>query len=357
MRHRICSYRAHWEAAGGTLTIKPFLTRALFERRLTFGPLATHFKSAHMAFCTARLLVRLATVSNYDVVIIHRECFPLGGAWFEKAIARLNPCTIFDVDDALWLPMPLMVNQRSFLWDPERVAQTISACAAVVAGNAYLRSYAGPRNALVKVIPTPYRDLGGAAAVDAPGKVPIIVWIGNVGNEEYLELVREPLERLAREHAFVLRIIGSREATRVRMAGVKIEVLEWREEREREWLLECAIGIMPLHDRDYERGKCSFKLVQYLSAGMPVVASPIGMNTDVVADGETGLLAATPEEWYRALGRLLADPALRRSMGARGYETYRRRFTHAANAELWLQLFRRFRRGPAAKPEMTREAA
>ena len=349
MRHRICTYRRHWEAAGVELTVKPFLTRDLFRRRRNFGALAALYKTALVAFCTLRLLARLATVWRYDVVIIHREAFPLGGSWFERRIARFNPRTVLDIDDALWMPMPLTINQRRYLWDPQRVSQTIFACAAVVAGNAFLRGYAGPRNAMVKVIPTPYADLGGHAAVaPPPGKAPVIVWIGNVGNEEYLELVREPLERLAREHDFVLRVIGSREASRVRMRGVKIEVLEWREERERQWLLECAIGIMPLHDREYERGKCAFKLIQYLSAGMPVVASPVGMNCEVVSPGVNGYLASTPDEWYDALSRLLRDAPLRGEMARRGYEDYRQRFTPQANARLWLEIFRRLRPGRLA---------
>jgi glycosyltransferase involved in cell wall biosynthesis len=131
---------------------------------------------------------------------------------------------------------------------------------------------------------------------------------------------------------------------------VNVQVMEWREERERQWLLECDIGIMPLHDRDYERGKCSFKLVQYFSAGMPVVASPVGMNREVVTPGVNGFLASTPDEWYAALDRLLADATLRRQMGQRGYERYRERFTPQANAELWLDIFRRLRPGRLAAP-------
>lgn len=343
MRHRICTYREAWAAAGVRLEVKPFLTRELFRRRRTFGAWATLFKAAHMAFCTLRLLARLATVGRYDVVIIHREAFPLGGSWFEEAIAWLNPRTVFDIDDALWLPMPLTVDQRRFLYSPERVSRAMSSCAAVVAGNAFLRSYAGSRNALVPVIPTPYRDLGGRAATGPEAPRPVIVWIGNVGNEEYLEVVREPLERLARKHDFVLRVIGSRDAAKLRMDGVDIEVLEWREDREAEWLLGSAIGIMPLHDREYERGKCSFKLVQYFSAGMPVVASPVGMNSEVVVEGVNGFLATTPDDWYRALDRLLSDPGLRVALGRRGYQGYLERFTPKSNARRWLELFARLR--------------
>jgi len=343
VRHRICAHEPAWRKAGIDLVLKPFLTQALFRRRRAFGFWATLYKTAHMAFCTVRLLARLVTVPSYDIVIIHREAFPLGGAWFERFVTRQNPRTVFDIDDALWLPMPLQVDQRRLLWDSDRVSQTISACAAVVAGNAFLRAYAGPRNATVKVIPTPYGDLGGTAVGAARGRRPIVVWIGNVGNEEYLEIVRRPLERLAAEHDFVLRVIGSREARRLRIQGVNLEILEWHEDREREWLLECAIGIMPLRDREYEQGKCAFKLVQYFSAGMPVVASPVGMNNDVVAHGANGFLATSDEDWYQALGRLLTDAELRTRMGACGYETYRERFTPERTARLWLEVFRRLR--------------
>lgn len=180
------------------------------------------------------------------------------------------------------------------------------------------------------------------------------MWIGNVGNEEYLELVREPLERLARRHDFVLRVIGSRDASRLRFEGVRIEALEWREDREREWLLGSAIGIMPLFDREYERGKCAFKLVQYLSAGLPVVASPVGMNVEVVRDGHNGFLAADGEAWFAALDRLLSDPGLRREMGARGHALHGEQFTPAANARKWIDVFRTLRPAGAVAPSVVR---
>jgi glycosyltransferase involved in cell wall biosynthesis len=114
---------------------------------------------------------------------------------------------------------------------------------------------------------------------------------------------------------------------------------------------------MPLHDRDYERGKCAFKLVQYLSAGMPVVASPIGMNSEVVGHGENGFLAAGEDEWFDALDRLLSDAALREAMGARGYARYRERFTPDGNAVAWLRLFDRLCPGRLAPAVLRGERA
>ena len=340
VRHRICNYRESWRNAGVSLTLKSFLTNALYRRRRHFGLASTIFKAATFGFCTLRLIFRLTTLHRYDVVIIHREIFPLGSAFFERLAARLNPRIVFDLDDAIWLPTPLSVNQRKLFWDANRVSDTMSACQTVVSGNAYLSAYSKKFNANVQVIPTPYLDLGGTSKVaDEGGAPPIIVWIGNVGNEEYLEILRKPLEQLATEFDFILRIIGSAEASRLKMSGVQTETLVWREENEQSWLLECAIGIMPLFDREYEKGKCAFKLVQYFSAGMPVVASPVGMNAEVVEHGRNGFLATSEEEWYNALKSLLSNPDQRCQMGANGYALYQQRFTPSKNAKLWLDIF------------------
>ena len=350
MRHRICNYREEWRNAGVSLTLKPFLTAGLYLRRRQFGWRATLYKAATLAFCTMRLMLRLMTISRYDVVIVHREVFPLGGAFFERFAARLNPCIVFDLDDALWIPMPLAINQRKLFWDANRVAHTMSACRAVVAGNDYLAAYSRQFNPCVQVIPTPYVDLGGSAGVVAErGGPPIIVWIGNAGNEDYLEMLRNPLQRLSREQEFVLRVIGSSEISRFHLNGVRIEAFEWREDKERAWLLECAIGIMPLVDREYERGKCAFKIVQYFSAGMPVVASAVGMNCEVVEHGRNGYLVKSDDEWYIALKALLENPQRRREMGTHGYSLYRRRFTPGRNAELWLGVFDRVLSGSPSR--------
>ena len=194
------------------------------------------------------------------------------------------------------------------------------------------------------IVPTSYVDLGGGAGDPGrPIRKPVIVWIGNVGNEEYLDLVRAPLQRLARSIAFVLRVIGSSAAMRFRIPGVDVENLEWSEDEEGEWLLGSSIGIMPLQDREYERGKCAFKLIQYFSAGLPVVASPVGMNSEVVVHGGNGFLAASDDEWHEYLLKLLESAELRRRMGGEGYATYRRRFTRDHNAALWVDILRNVR--------------
>ncbi len=342
VRHRINTYREAWNKVGAELTIKAFLTEGLYNKRRCFGLKYTIYKAIVFTFCTLRLMLRLRSLKSYDIVIIHREIFPVGPAYFEKYVTKHHPRTIYDIDDAVWIQMPLKIDQRKFWFDPNRVAEIVSTSHSVVTGNQYLYNYASRYNPDSHIIPTPYYDLGGCA-VTVETNNPIIVWIGNVGNEEYLGILKTPLEKLTKEFQFTLRIIGNSASTIIDFEGVNIEFKQWCEENEKQWLLESAIGVMPLFDREYEKGKCSFKLIQYFSAGLPVVASPVGMNCKVVAgdkagECDTGYLAATDQQWYEALKMLLADPALRRSLGRNGYKKYQNDYTPEKNAGKWLDI-------------------
>lgn len=338
VRHRILTYRAPLARHGVTLSLRALLTHGLYRRRRQFGRLATLYKLVAFAFCTLRLALRLLTVARYDAVIIHREAYPIGPPWFERAVQRLARRCFFDVDDAIWEPMPLKVDQRGRLQFPQRFDHIMRGSSAVVVGNEYLAEYARPLNQRVTVIPTPYRDLGGPDARPARNDTPVIVWIGNVGNEEYLDLLRAPLTRIAAEQDFVFRIIGSPAVRDFTIDGVSIDARVWSEEDEAALLLGADIGVMPLLDRSYERGKCAFKLVQYFSAGLAVMASPVGMNREVVVHGSNGFLAADEQAWYAGLSELLANKERREAFARAGYRTYRERFTPEVNAGSWLAL-------------------
>jgi glycosyltransferase involved in cell wall biosynthesis len=144
---------------------------------------------------------------------------------------------------------------------------------------------------------------------------PRIVWIGSPSTVRYLQLLSEPLQALAKRHAFVLRVIGG---GTVGIPGVQVESLPWSEDTEVKNISECAIGVMPLLDTSWERGKCGYKLIQYMACGLPVVASSVGVNMEIVRQGGNGFLADTPEEWCVALEKLLKEEGLRQSMGKAG---------------------------------------
>jgi glycosyltransferase involved in cell wall biosynthesis len=342
VHHRIVALTRVWADHGIDVTLWPFMSARFYRIRRTFGPLATVEKAWHFMAATLRLLLRLPFVRRFDRVIIHREAFPLGPPVIEQLIARLHPHTIFDLDDAMW-HSPGDVNQRGRFWDPERVAKIMAAVDVVVAGNEYIRRYAERVARRIVVVPTSYEDLAGARGVGpAPSARVTVVWIGNLGNAWYLGPILPALERAAAQHPFRLRLIGGQDIHDITSQTLEIEHLEWRRDREAAWLTESDIGIMPLSRDGFAEGKCAFKIIQYFSAGLPAVATPVGMNCEVIAHGVNGFLPATEAEWTSSIGTLVADARIRKEMATRARETYAATFTRPAVALTWVQLLRSF---------------
>ena len=263
-----------------------------------------------------RLWARRAAIRDARVVLLHKlRLAPWEMAW----LARLNAATLFDIDDATWLSQSRIVDrppiasrsrERAFAATARRAALTL-------AGNAYLAARAEAAGARVEVVPTAV-DVAAVPLVDTAGRAgAVAVWIGVPGNLQYLEPLRPALARLAQRHAgFRLRVVSSRGPD---WSDVPVEFVPWAPGVEATDALTGAdIGLMPLADDAFTRGKCAFKLLQYMAASLPCVASPVGTNVEVVGDGVTGLLASTPEEWEAALDRLLGDSTLREAMGRAG---------------------------------------
>jgi glycosyltransferase involved in cell wall biosynthesis len=192
--------------------------------------------------------------------------------------------------------------------------------ALVVGGNSYLAQRARDAGAKwVEVLPTVIDlDRYPATAPTRPipsDHIPRIVWIGSPTTATYLQMLAGPLQTLAKSHAFVLRVIGG---GCVDMPGVQVEELPWSEATEVAQISGCTVGVMPLLDTMWERGKCGYKLIQYMACSLPVVASDVGVNSEIVQQGGNGFLAKTPEEWVAALGTLLSDQALALQMGSAG---------------------------------------
>jgi glycosyltransferase involved in cell wall biosynthesis len=265
-----------------------------------------------------RIWQRRAALRASSVVLLHKlRLAPWEMAW----LSRCNPRCVFDIDDATWLSQPKQVGAM-----PAASASRRRAFAAIcrgarltLAGNRFLAGHAEAAGARVELIPTavavgayPHADLsrrsGGVA-----------VWIGLPGNLQYLDPLRPALAEVARRHPqFRLRIVSSRFPD---WDDVPLERVPWRPGIETsEALLGADIGLMPLADDDFARGKCAFKLLQYMAATLPCIASPVGANRDVVDPGRTGLLADTPDAWRDALEQLLVDRGLREAMGRAGRE-------------------------------------
>jgi len=286
-----------------------------------------------------RILERRSPLAATDLLVFAKiNLAPLEGWLLRRSVAA----AVFDFDDAIFLRRPRAVGAppgRS----PFRRAKFARSCRAaslVVAGNEFLADAARQHARRVAVVPTPVDLERHAEGPPGSADGQVLVWIGLPENLPYLELVRPALARLAAERPGLrLRVVSSRAPA---WPEVAVEHVPWSADGEAAALASADVGLMPLTDDDWSRGKCSFKLLQYMAAGLPCVASPVGMNREVVVDGETGLWAPTVEAWEAALRRLLDSRALRVALGAAGRElvrtSYDRRVVVPRAVELLLAL-------------------
>lgn len=278
-----------------------------------------------------RRAAALNSLSDFDAVYLYNEAAILGPPVFEHLIKRANVPLIFDFDDAIFLPSAGSANGLFRLLKFPRKTRTICRLAShVIVGNPYLADYVRQFNDRVTVVPSTI-DLEKYKIERRTDEniPPVIGWSGSFSTLPYLKLLAGPLRKLAREERFRLRVIGA-EAPRIE--GVEVENLPWRASTEVADLSTIDIGIMPLPDNEWTRGKCGMKALQYMSLGIPAVCSPVGVNSSIIRDGENGFVASTEEEWVERLTRLLRSPSLRTRLGAAGRLTVEADYSTSVHA-------------------------
>ena len=283
---------------------------------------------------------RLSTVSqsrHYDLVYVFREASLLGPSIFERLVRLRRVPLVFDFDDAVFLPYRSPSNGwLSLLKAPGKTRTICTLASQVMVGNNYLAEYARMFNRNVTLIPTtidtdtyrvePVRDTTS----------PVIGWTGSYSTVQHLDLLRSMLSDLARRERFRVRVIGPSD---YKLEGVEVEVVPWRSRTEVQDLAAVDIGIMPLPDNPWSRGKCGCKALQYMGLGIPAVCSPVGVNTDLISDGENGFLANSAEEWIAKLTSLLRSPELRRKLGMAGRKTVEERFSATSQVPRVYEVF------------------
>lgn len=272
----------------------------------------------------------LSRARRYDLVWIEKEALPWFPAWTERLLLRKVAYAV-DIDDAVFHQYDMHPIRWVRHFMGRRLDRTMARASVVVAGNSYLAARASTAGARRVVIVPTVVDLDRYPTMTRErSSAPLrIVWIGSPTTSHYLRIIEEPLARLARRHRFRLRVIGAED---FRMSGVEVEAMPWSRNSEVARLQECHIGVMPLHSSPWELGKCGYKLVQYMACKLPVVASRVGANVDIVAHGETGFLANDGAEWLSMLETLLSDPGARERMGRAGREIVEIRYSTAAQA-------------------------
>ncbi len=278
---------------------------------------------------------RFLGLGRFDVVVVQKKVLR---NWEVALLARRAPRLVYDFDDAV------MVGPYGERPDPRRSArfvEMVARCDAVIAGNEELARYAvGHPN--VRVIPT---GLDPAAyhvksptTADGRATGVVIGWIGTRGNLRYLDELAPVFRSLAaRGLQITLRVVS--DAT-PGPSAIPIEYVPWRLDREAEDLAAFDIGVMPLDDTAWSRGKCGFKLLQYMAAGLPAVASPVGMNRSIIRHGENGYLAKTPDEWGTALSRLIEGPSLRAWLGQAARRTVETEYSLARCSDAFVAVLR-----------------
>lgn len=255
-----------------------------------------------------------------DVTFVYREAFPLGPPLFERLMARQRP-VVYDFDDAIWLGDTSAANRWiRRLKAPSKVDEIIELATTTTVGNEYLRTHALDFTTRVEVLPTTldvdrYRPAGERPRRDRLR----IGWSGSPSTSKHLETITPALRRLVNELPVELVVIGDPD---FELPGAPhVEVRPWSREREIDDVRSFDIGLMPLPDDEWSRGKCGFKALLYMALGVPTVASPVGVNSTIITSGENGLLATTEDQWVEAVGLLVDSARERERLGRSGRET------------------------------------
>jgi glycosyltransferase involved in cell wall biosynthesis len=325
-RYRIEQWAPLLRCAGVHVTLSPFLSRRGMD--LLYQPRHVAAKVQEVVRGYLKRLGDALLPGSADVIFIYREAALLGPAWIEQILGLRRPL-VFDFDDATYLADTSQANAWSRRLKSVTKVETICRVARhVTVGNEFLATYARNRANKVTVIPSTINTDIYQVQPRTRNGVPVIGWTGSVTTVPYLMALAPALRRLREKQEFELRVIG----VEVDIEGLAVRCVPWRAETEPDDLRALDVGLMPLPDDEWSRGKCGMKALQYMALGIPPVVSPVGVNTTIVRDGVNGFYACTEEEWIDRIALLLEDEPLRRRLGqeARGAveESYSAR-THA----------------------------
>lgn len=277
---------------------------------------------------------------NYDVVFVQREAFMTGSVYFEKRFKRSGAKFVFDFDDSIWLQNVSEANKTfAFLKDASKTSKLIAMSDRVIAGNEYLAQYARQFNKNVEIIPTtidteeykPEKKQRNANKVT-------IGWSGSITTIQHFKFAIPFLEKIKEKYGdrVEIKVIGDGNYINEKLG---IKGIAWNKERELIELNSFDIGIMPLPDDEWAKGKCGLKGLQYMVLEVPTIMSSVGVNCDIIEDGVNGYLAAEESDWIDKISRLIESAELRSQIGRTGRRTVIDHYSIQAQKDNYLNLF------------------
>lgn len=324
-RLRVLIHQDLLAAQGIQLSIRSFADDALFRKFQQQGLLRA---GPGLAVSSLKRVRHISSVGNYDAVIVHREILPYGPPIFENYVVKHSRRLILDLDDAIFMKVPHISRLRAVLKGSGRVKALIKRAALVLAGSPYLvEALKSMGAAKVEYLPTGVvlRQARGASAWETKPQGPYCLgWIGTRDTAFYVRKLGDAIRSLASEFAVECTFIG---AQKIDLPGVTVHYHDWSLEQETARLQAFHLGLYPLANTAWEQAKSGYKALQYMAAGVPVVADAVGVLTKIIRDGYNGILVRSGAEWTPAMRRIITDRTLRQSMIANGLTTVARDYS------------------------------
>ena len=276
---------------------------------------------------------------SYNYILIHREVTPAGPPWFEFIISRIfRKKVIYDFDDAIWLPNTTETNRviSGLKWH-DKVKSICRWSCTVSCGNEFLREYSLRFNRNTQLIPTTIDTENYHNRIKNQDSQSVVIgWTGTHSTVKYLKIILPALRKLKRKKEFEFLVICDKDPA---LDDFAYKFKKWKKSSEITDLLEINIGIMPLTDEEWSKGKCGFKALQFMSLGIPVLVSPVGVNKDIVDHDQNGYHCHTDEDWITNADKLIDDPPLRTKLGMHGRDKVKTQYSTRTNLPRFLALF------------------
>lgn len=337
-RYRIEQFLSYWSSKGYTYTYAWLINAR--DDAYFYAPGNWIAKGLIFFKSWIKRQYHLTQAHKYDIVFVQREAFMTGSTLFERGFKKAGAKLIFDFDDAIW-HMDVSAGNRKLKWlkNPGKTASLIAMSDLVIAGNSYLAEYARHHNPNVVVIPTVIDTDLYVPVPEKDSEKIIIGWTGSHTTIVHFIQALPVLHKLQKKYGkrIGFRVISDHVFSE---PGLDVEGIIWSSATEAKDLEAIHIGIMPMPDNEWSRGKCGFKGLQYMGLGKPVVLTAVGVNTEIVQDGVNGFLAITDDEWLEKLSMLIEDAALRLRIGTAARKKVVEEYSLTAWKDNYLELYK-----------------
>ncbi len=334
-RYRVYQYLPYFREAGIQFRVLPFHNSNYLQK-------VYKKEKVSLVYYMQRIMVRIFYVFIfsffYKIIFVQKSFFPIDFFSFVSMffLKKMGKIIIFDIDDAIWVrDKPLSTDAKTMI----KLADLI------IVGNKFLYSYCYRFNKNIVIVPTAINlekyELSDRDVINRNGPI-ILGWIGTpITADLYLPIIAEAIDTISMRYNVILKLIGAKSNIK-KLFKCKVVTVPWDEDTEVKELLEINIGLMPLDNSEFSKGKCGLKLLQYMAMGIPSVASPVGVNKNIIKDGMNGFLASSSEEWINKISLLIENKNLYTNISKNARTTVERDFSLKKWADKMIKIFWEF---------------